>query len=255
VRIGSPTDTNVDTMSRRCWPVSVAVIAAVALSACHYNPYRYPHPGDPGATTLENQLNQRDSLQDAAKDMIAVAAAMRDAVQRVFPDAQWTPTSDGTQANCGPPFVFLTGTVYVLPRWESRAPTVPHDAEVVIAAAADALKAHHADKVDPKQGQSVSGVLPREHGELQVIISPPANFQKVPPTLSLTGTTGCHHPKPGAGPWDTPARVAPTPGNVPESPAPPAGNAPESLVPPPGNAPESLGPPPGNAPGAQAPPR
>lgn len=218
-------------MNRRCWPVSVAVIAAVTLSACHYNPYRYPRPGEPAATPLENQLNERDSLQDAAKDMIAVSAAMRDAVQRVFPDAEWTPTSDGAQANCGPPYVFLTGTVYVLPRWQSPAPPARQDAQAVIAAASGALKAHHAEKVDSKPGQSVSGVLPREHGELQFIISAPLTRQQ-PPTMALSGTTGCHHAKPGPGPWDTPERPAPT-----------AGNAPESLPPPPGVAPGPPAPP------------
>jgi hypothetical protein len=190
---------------RRCWPVLVAIIAAVMLSACHYNPYRWPRPGEPAATTLENQLNERDSLQDAAKDMIAVSAAIRDAVQRVYPDTAWTPTSEGAQANCGPPYVFLSGTVYVLPRWQSPAPTEPNVAQAVVAAAADVLKAHHAEKIDSQPGRSVSGVLPREHGELQFIISLPASRQQVP-SMAVAGTTGCHHAKPGPGPWDTPVR-------------------------------------------------
>jgi GAF domain-containing protein len=231
-------------MNRRCWPVPVVMIAAMTLSACHYNPYRWPRPGQPAATTLENQLNERDSLQDAAKDLIAVAGAIRDAVQRVYPDAQWAPTSDGAQANCGPPFVFLSGTVYVLPRWQSPAPTAVPDAQAVVAAAADVLKAHHAEKIDPKPGQSVSGVLPREHGEVQFIISAPVTRQQLP-SMAVSGTTGCHHAKPGPGPWDTP----------PARPAPPPGNAPAPSVPPPGNDPASLTPPPGYAPAAPTPPR
>jgi hypothetical protein len=217
-------------MNRRCWLVSVAMIAAVALSACHYNPYRYPRPGEAGATTLENQLKERDSLQDAAKDMSAVGAAIRDAVQRVYPDTDWVPTSDGAQANCAPPFVFLSGTVYVLPRWQSRAPAARPDVQAIITAVTGVLKAHHADKVepnkaDPKQGpsmgqgpligqeQSVSGVLPREHGELRFVISAPITRDQSP-TMALSGTTGCHHAKPGPGPWDTPPpRPAPPPGD------------------------------------------
>jgi hypothetical protein len=226
-------------MSRRCWPVPVAMIAAVTLSACHYNPYRWPRPGQPEATTLENQLNQRDSLQDAANDLLAVAAAVRDAVQQAYPDTHWTPTSDGVQGNCGPPFVFLSGTVYVLPRWQSPAPTAKPDAEAVVAAAADVLKTHHAEKVDPKPGQSVSGVLPREHGELQFIISAPVNRPQQPPSMAVSGTTGCHHARSGPGPWDSPA---PTPGNTPARPTPPR-NAPVPLTPPPGHTPVPQTPP------------
>jgi predicted LppA-like lipoprotein len=229
-------------MNRRCWLVSVAMIAAVTLSACHYNPYRYPRPGEAEATTLENQLKERDSLQDAAKDMIAVGAAIRDAVQRVYPDAVWAPTSDGVQGNCAPPYVFLSGTVYVLPRWQSRAPTARPDVQAIITAVANVLKAHHADKVDtnkvdPAHGpalgepQSLSGVLPREHGELRFVISAPVTREEGP-TMALSGTTGCHHAKPGPGPWDTPPpRPEPPPGNGP--PEPPPGNGPGPPAPPP----------------------
>jgi Lipoprotein confined to pathogenic Mycobacterium len=215
---------------RRCWPVSVAMIAAVMLSACHYNPYRWPRPGEPAAKTLENQLNERDSLQDAANDMIAVGAAMRDAAQRVYPDTEWKPTSADAKANCGPPYVFLSGAVYVLARWQSPAPTEPNVAQAVISAAADVLKAHHAEKIDSQPGRSVSGVLPREHGELQFIISMPVSRQQAP-TMAVSGTTGCHHAKPGPGPWDNPVRPVPAPGNAP-APAPPPGSVP-ALAPPP----------------------
>jgi hypothetical protein len=218
-------------MSRRCGPVPVAMIAALLLSACHYNPYRWPRPGQPSATALENQLNERDSLQDAANDLIAVAAAMRDAVQRAYPTTQWAPISDGVQANCAPPFVFLTGKVYVLPRWQSPAPTSAPDAEAVVRAAADVLEAHHAEKIDPIAGQSVSGELPREHGKLQLTIAVPVNPQQ-PRNMAMTGTTGCHHAAPGPGPWSTPGRSAPMPGNTPPAPTPPPENTP-TLTPPP----------------------
>jgi hypothetical protein len=46
------------------------------LSACHYDPYPWPRPGQPSAAALENQLNERDSLQAAANDLITVAAAV-----------------------------------------------------------------------------------------------------------------------------------------------------------------------------------
>jgi hypothetical protein len=200
--------------------VLVAVIAAVLLSACHLDPYRWPRPGQPAATPLENQLSQRDSLQDAAKDLIAVAAAVRDAVQQVYPNTQWAPMGDGVQANCAPPFVFLTGTVYVLPRWQSPAPSAASDAQAVIAAAADVLRAHHAEKIDPKPGRSVGGVLPREHGELQLTIAVPDSPQQAA-YMAVTGTTGCHHAVPGPGPWNTPTRPAPPPANTTAAPTSP----------------------------------
>jgi hypothetical protein len=201
----------------------VVVLAAVLLSACHYNPYRWPRQGQPSATALENQLGERDSLQDAAKDLIEVAAAVRDAAQRTYPDAQWAPTADGIKGNCAPPFVFLTGFVYVLPRWQSTAPSALPDAEAIVAAAADALKAHHAENIEPKPGRSVSGVLPREHGKLEFTITP--HTSPIPPEMTVTGTTGCHHVAPGPGPWDTLLRPKPTQSG-PASPAPSQENGP-----------------------------
>jgi hypothetical protein len=213
-------DVGAHTVSRRFWPVPVAVIAAMLLSACHYDPYRWPRPGQASATALENQLNERDSLQDAAKDLIAVAAAMRDAAQRAYPATQWTPKSDGDQGNCGPPFIFLTGSIYELPNWQSSAPASAAEAEAVIAAVADVLKAHHAEKIDQKPERSVTGVLPREHGELEFTIRAPVNGR--PPEMVLFGKTGCHHAAPGQGPWNTSVRPAPTPAeNPPPSASPP----------------------------------
>jgi hypothetical protein len=225
--IGGVTGINIDTMSRRCGPVPVVVIAVLLLSACqHYSPYRYPRPGEPSATQLESKLNERDSLQDAANDMIAVAAAMRDAVQRVYPATQWAPLADGVQAdgvlaNCAPPFLFLTGNVYVLPGWKSPAPAAGPDAQAAVGAVADVLKAHHADKINATAGQSVSGELPREHGKLQFTITPARDAQQ-PPSMTVTGTTGCHHAAPGPGPWGTSAKPAPSSGNAPASPPVPA---------------------------------
>jgi Lipoprotein confined to pathogenic Mycobacterium len=237
--IGDLAGINIDTMNRRCGPVPVVVIAALLLSACqHYSPYRYPRPGEPSATQLENKLDERDSLQDAANDMIAVAAAMRDAVQRVYPATRWAPLADGLQAdgvlaNCAPPFLFLTGNVYVLPGWQSPAPAAGPDAEAAVGAVADVLKAHHADKVKATAGRSVSGELRREHGKLQFNITQPTN-QK-PPSMTVTGTTECHHAAPGPGPWGTSAKPAPAPapGNAPVSPAPSPGNGPAQPAPPP----------------------
>jgi hypothetical protein len=186
----------------------IALIGVTLVSACHYDPYPWPRPGEPSATALGNQLNERDSLQGAANDLIAVAAAIRDAVHRVYPATRWAPTSDGNQADCGPPFTFLTGSIYELPNWQSSAPTSAADAEAVVAAAADVLKAHHAEQIDLKPGRSVSGVLPREHGKLDFAIRAP--FGSHPPDMVVSGATGCHHAAPGPGPWNTPARQTPT---------------------------------------------
>lgn len=184
--------------------------AAVAVSACHYDPYPWPRPGDPSATVLENQLSQRDSLQDAANDLIAVAADMRAAVQRAYPATRWAPTpgAHGGQADCGPPFTFLTGSVYELPGWNAPAPTSAADREAVTDAAADVLRAHHAENIEVAPGQSVRGALAREHGYPEFVINnPPTPYQ---PQMSINGATGCHHAAPGPGPWDTSA-TTPTP--------------------------------------------
>lgn len=262
--IGDLAGINIDTMSRRCGPVPVVVIVALLLSACtHYSPYRYPRPGEPSATQLENKLDERDSLQDAANDMIAVAAAMRDAVQRVYPATQWAPLAagvqtDGVLANCAPPFLFLTGNVYVLQGWQSPAPAAGPDAEAAIGAVGDVLKAHHADKINATAGRSLSGELRQEHGKLQFTITQPVNAPQPAdaprqPNMTVTGTTGCHHAAPGPGPWGTSATLAPLPGSAPTKPAPLPGNGPGKPAPLPGNAPASPAPLPGNAPASPAP--
>lgn len=186
-------------------------MVAVALSAaCHYDPYPSPRAGQPSATVLESQLSQRDSLQDAANELIAVAAAMRDAVQRVYPAAQWStaPALPGGQSGCDPPFTFLSGSIYQLPEWLATAPASAPDRAAVITAAADALRAHHAEHVTVADGQSVSAQLPNDHGGLRLIISPAVGPN--PALMSVKGATGCHHAAPGPGPWDTPATPAPT---------------------------------------------
>ncbi|MGH3633023.1 LppA family lipoprotein [Mycobacterium sp.] len=199
-------------MRRRRGVGILAMTAAVAVSACHhYDPYPWPRPGDPSATVLENQLSQRDSLQDAANDLIAVAADMREAVQRAYPATHWsaTPGAHGGQSDCGPPFTFLTGTIYELPGWTAPAPPSGAERNAVVAAVADVLRAHHAEKIDVTPGQSVRGTLPREHGYPEFIINnPPAPYR---PLMSIKGATGCHHAAPGPGPWDTPATPTPTP--------------------------------------------
>ncbi|MGA9489089.1 MAG: LppA family lipoprotein [Mycobacterium sp.] len=183
----------------RLWVLVLAMLAA----ACHHaDPYPWPRPGQPSATALENELSQRDSLQDAANDVIAVAAAIREAVARVYPAATWTTTSAGGQAGCEPPFVFLSGSIYELPKWQASAPTSPADAQAVVAAAADVLRAHGADNLDLKPGQSVRGALPREHGTVEFTIRAP--YGSNPPDMVVSGATGCHHVASGPGPWNTP---------------------------------------------------
>jgi hypothetical protein len=194
-------------MTPRRWPVVSAVVVAAVLSGCHYDPYPWPRPGQPSATPLENQLSQRDSLQDAANDLIAVAAEMRDAAQRVYPQARWSVVTHGGQAGCDPPFTFLSGTVYQIPHYDTPAPSSPADREAVVAAAADVLRAHHAEKIDVAKGQSVSGQLPRDHGSLRLTIGTPTT--PVPPLMTVEGQTGCHHAAPGPGPWDSPPTPTP----------------------------------------------
>jgi Lipoprotein confined to pathogenic Mycobacterium len=190
-------------------PGALALTAVAVLAACHYDPYPWPRPGQPPASVLESQLKERDSLQDAANDLIAVAAAMRDAVQRVYPAAQWSTASalPGGQADCDPPFTFLSGSIYQLPEWLAPAPASAADRQAVVAAAADVLRAHHAEHIAVTDGQSVSGELPQEHGGLRFIISTPPGR---PALMSLKGATGCHHAAPGPGPWNTPATPTPT---------------------------------------------
>jgi hypothetical protein len=196
-------------MTSRLRCAAVAVATAMALSACHYDPYPWPRPGQPSATSLENQLSQRDSLQDAASDLIAVTAAIREAVQRAYPQTRWSLVTalPGGQAGCSAPFTFLTGSVYQLPHYDAPAPSSPADREAVVAAAADVLRAHHAEKIDLTPGHSVSGELPREHGYPRFTISTPTT--PVPPLMTVEGQTGCHHAAPGPGPWDTPPTPTP----------------------------------------------
>jgi hypothetical protein len=195
-------------MTRRRW--AVVVLASMVLCACHYDPYPWPHLGQPSATALENQLNERDSLQDAANDLIAVAAAIRAAVQRVYPPTRWSLVTalQGGQAGCSQPFTFLSGSVNQLPHYDAPAPSSSADRDAVVAAAADVLRAHRAEKIDLTPGQSVSGVLPREHGYPQFAISTPTT--PVPPLMTVEGQTGCHHAAPGPGPWDIPPTPTPT---------------------------------------------
>jgi Lipoprotein confined to pathogenic Mycobacterium len=198
-------------MTRRRWCSAVVVaVVAMVLFACHYDPYPSPRPGQPSATILENQLSQRDSLQDAANDLIAVGAAIREAVQRVYPPTRWSLVTalPGGQAGCDPPFTFLSGSVCQLPHYDAPAPSSAADREAVVTAAADVLRAHHAEKIDLTPGHSVSGILPREHGYPQFVIGTPTT--PVQPLMTVEGQTGCHHPAPGPGPWDTPPTPTPT---------------------------------------------
>jgi hypothetical protein len=244
--VGNPAATDVYTVCRRRWPVLVVMIAAMLLSGCHVNPYRWPRPGQPGAAPLEKELSKRDSLQDAAKELIAVAAAVRDAVQRAYPATQWAPTSDGSKSNCAPPFIFLTGSTYILPVWRSVAPSSESDVRTAVAAAAGVLKAHHAEQVDPNPGRSVGGALPRDRGELEFdVMEPPASNSANspnPPEMIISGVTGCHHIAPGPGPWDVPAITAPPPPGPENAPAPPLG--PEKILAPPPAPEDTPAPPP-----------
>ena len=160
---------------------------------------------------LESQLNERDSLQDAANDLIAVGAAIREAAQRAYPATEWTlvPGSHGGQHDCGPPFMFLTGSIYELPEYDASPPASEVDRNAIVTAAADAARAHHPDRVDVTPGRSVKVVLPREHGEVDFTIGTPV--APYPAFMSVSGATGCHHAAPGPGPWDTPATPTPTP--------------------------------------------
>ena len=182
--------------------LSILLLAMLAAGCHHQDPYPWPRPGEPSAAPLESQLSQRDSLQDAANDVIAVAAAIRDAVAKVYPAAQWATTSGGGQAGCEPPFVFLSGSIYELPNWQASAPMSPADTQAVVAAAADVLKAHGAHNLELKPGQSVRGALPHEHGTLEFTIRAP--YGSNPPDMVVSGATGCHHVAPGPGPWNTP---------------------------------------------------
>jgi hypothetical protein len=186
----------------------IAPVVAVLTSACHYDQHPWPKPGQPPATALENQLSQRDSLQDASKDLVAVAASIREAVQRAYPAAKWTTTSNGGQAGCPPPFTFLSGSIYQLPNWQSPAPASPAGAHAVVSAAAEVLKAHGVDKIDRHTGRSVSGPLPRDHGTLEFAIRAPVGSN--PSDMVVSGATGCHHVASGPGPWTTSSTPTPT---------------------------------------------
>ncbi|HEX4395209.1 MAG TPA: LppA family lipoprotein [Mycobacterium sp.] len=181
----------------------IALVVATSASACHYDPHPWPKPGEASANTLERMLNQRDSLQDAANDLVAVTAAMRDAVQQAYPAATWTATSNGDQAGCPPPFVFLSGKIYQLPNWQSPAPASPAGAHAVVKAATEVLEAHGVSKVDVHTGRSVSGALPRDHGVLGFAIE--ASLGSNRPDMVVSGATGCHHVASGPGPWNTSA--------------------------------------------------
>jgi hypothetical protein len=191
---------------------SLLIVLAVAMSAtaCHYDPYPWPKPGQPSATTLENELSQRDSLQDAANDLAAVAAAMRAAIQQAYPAATWTTTSNGGQAGCPPPFTFLSGSIYQLPNWQSPAPSTAAGEAAVVAAATEVLKAHGVRNVDVHTGRSASGALPNDHGTLEFVIRPP--YKSNPADMVVSGVTGCHQVVGSApGPWNTSATPTPTP--------------------------------------------
>jgi Lipoprotein confined to pathogenic Mycobacterium len=192
-------------MSRPSLVIALAV--TMAASACHYDPHPWPKPGEASADALERMLSQRDSLQDAANDLVAVTVAMRDAVQQAYPAATWTATSDGGQAGCPPPFVFLSGKIYQLPNWQSPAPASPAGAHAVIKAATDVLKAHGVSKVDVHTGRSVNGALPRDHGLLGLAIEAPSGSN--PSDMVVSGATGCHHVGTGPGPWNSPPRPTP----------------------------------------------
>jgi hypothetical protein len=187
----------------------IALVVTMTASACHYDPYPWPKPGEASATALERMLSQRDSLQQAANDLVAVAATMRDAIQQAYPAAKWTAKSNGSQAGCPPPFTFLSGSIYQLPNWQSPAPVSPAGAHAVVNAATGVLKAHGVSKVDVHTGRSVSGALPHDHGTLQFAIMAP--FGSNPPDMVVSGATGCHHVAAGPGPWNTSATPTPTP--------------------------------------------
>jgi Lipoprotein confined to pathogenic Mycobacterium len=194
-------------MSRPC--LMIVLVVTMALSACHYDPRQWPKPGEASATALERMLSQRDSLQDAANDLVAVAAAMRAAVQQAYPAAKWTTTSNGGQAGCPPPFTFLSGSTYQLPNWQSAAPASPAGGHAVVNSATDVLKAHGVSKVDVHTGRSVSGALPRDHGTLELVIRAPSGSN--PPDMVVSAATGCHHVVSGTGPWNTSPTPTPTP--------------------------------------------
>jgi hypothetical protein len=185
----------------------IALVVATSASACHYDPDPWPKPGEASANALERMLSQRDSLQEAANDLVAVTAAMRDAIQQAYPAAKWTATSNGGQAGCPPPFVFLSGKIYQLPNWQSPAPASPAGAHAVVNAATEVLKAYGVSKVDVHTGRSASGALPRDHGMLGFAIE--ASLGSDPPEMAVSGATGCHHVGSGPGPWDTPATPTP----------------------------------------------
>jgi Lipoprotein confined to pathogenic Mycobacterium len=187
----------------------IVLVVTMALPACHYDPHPWPKPGEASATALERMLSQRDSLQDAANDLVAVAAAMRAAVQQAYPAAKWTTTSNGGQAGCSPPFTFLSGSTYQLPNWQSPAPASPAGGHAIVNAATDVLKAHGVSKVDVHTGRSVSGALPRDHGTLELVIEAPLGSN--PPDMVVSGATGCHHVDAGTGPWNTSPTPTPTP--------------------------------------------
>lgn len=185
----------------------IALVVATSASACHYDPDPWPKPGEASASALERMLNQRDSLQEAANDLVAVTEAMRDAIQQAYPAAKWTATSNGGLAGCPPPFVFLSGKIYQLPNWQSPAPASPAGAHAVVKAATDVLKAHGVSKVDVHTGRSASGALPRDHGMVGFAIE--ASSGSNPPDMLVSGATGCHHVGTGPGPWDTPPTPTP----------------------------------------------
>ncbi len=187
---------------------ALTVGAVLVVAGCDDDPYPWPRPGDPSATVLENELRRRDSLQDAANDLIAVTAEMRAAVQRVYA-TRWSPVTSGGQLGCDPPFVFLHGSVYEPPEYDGSPPESAADRAAAVAAVADVLRAHHAEKVEVKPAESVSGTLPGEHGYLHFVIGTPAAAPSRP-FMTIKGRTGCHLTAPGPGPWDTPLTPTPT---------------------------------------------
>ena len=128
---------------------------------------------------------------------------MRDAVQQAYPAAKWTATSNGGQAGCPPPFVFLSGKIYQLPNWQSPAPASTAGAHAVVSAATEVLKAHGVDNVDVHTGRSVSGAIaprPRDAG-----IRHRSRSSSNPPDMVVSGATGCHHVGLRPGPVEHPA--------------------------------------------------
>ncbi len=189
---------------------ALTVVAVFAVAGCNDDPYPWPRPGDPSATMLENQLRQRDSLQDAANDLIAVTAEARAAVQRVYPAARWSVVGSGGQLGCDPPFVFLNGSVYEPPEYDGSPPESAADRAATVTAVADVLRAHRAEQVEVKPAESVNATLTRDHGFLHFVIGTPAAAPSRP-FMTIKGRTGCHLTAPGPGPWDTPATPTPTP--------------------------------------------